>query len=147
MPGQIMPRSVLFFERLGYFTVLVGGGASIWANWQVAVKFFAQYSVLYPILVVVSFGAQIGWIWIIARKRQNWARLISIFLIAGAVFAEILNVKSNFETNPTAYIVQAVVYVLWIIQFSFLFTREAKAWFVFSPSAEIENHSVSPTEA
>ena len=117
------------------------------ANWETIAHFFALYSGGYFLVIVASFAIQIFWIWMIARKRQSWARWPSVVVIAIVVLMTIFNAKTMFKTNPVAEIIKIAIYLLWIIEFSLLFTKEAKAWFVFPPSPASEGEAVSPTEA
>ena len=147
MALTVMPRNVVLFERLGYFTVLFGGATSMWVNWQIQVKFYTISPISYPLLQLVVFPIQIGWIWMTARKRQSWARWPSVVLLGIGILATISNAKLAFENDPAAEIVKIVLYLLWIVAYSLLFTKQAKAWFVFPPSPAIDGEAVSPTEA
>jgi GNAT superfamily N-acetyltransferase len=76
------PTSVTLYERIA-IAALVATAASAWADRATLVKYYNQSPVLYPIVVVGMLAVQAAWIWLVARKRKNWARWISIiFAIA-----------------------------------------------------------------
>lgn len=141
-----MPRKIVLFERLGYSTVLVGSAASTWANWGSIGHFYLQYPLAYPLLLVISVAVQAGWVWMIARKRQSWARWPSVIVTALAILMLVANAKTMLQANPVATAVNAAIYLLWTIELSLLFTREAKAWFVFPASPVVEAEPLPQTE-
>lgn len=130
MPELTMPKNVIRFERLGYSTVVIGSLAAMLASWPTIPKFSQQYPVLYPVMIVVVWIAQLSWIWLIARKRQNWARWFSIVTIVICLLMTAMNFKTRYQINPAAEIVNGLIYLMWIFEFSLLFTKDASAWFV-----------------
>jgi hypothetical protein len=83
MPRPMMPKNVARFELLAY-TAIALNVMSLPLNWRMIGTYFDKYPIGYPLLAVVLFALKLLWIWLIARKRQNWARLISpIYMIIG----------------------------------------------------------------
>ena len=129
MPELAMPKNVLRFERLGYLTVVLGSLAAMLANWPTIIKFSQQYPFAYPVMIALVWILQLSWIWIIARKHQNWARWFSVVTIVICVLMEVMSFRTKYQTNPVAEIVNCMIYVMWIVEFSLLFTADAKPWF------------------
>lgn len=147
-------KNIVRFERLGYLTILFGGIAGVLANWQVTVKSFTQYPALSPIIFVIFSTMQIGWVWVIAHKRQSWGRWVTLaFTIAHMIlvvispWASIISAVPRFQTNPPLAMVQLVVDAAWLVALYFSFTGDAKAWFIFPRSPEFDSRPASPSEA
>jgi hypothetical protein len=139
MPQPAVPKNVLRFERLGYLTVVFGSLASMFANWPAITKFSQQYPVVYPAVIALAWALQLFWIWIIARKRQNWARWLSVATIVVSILIEVMVFRTKYQVNPMAVLVNGLIYLMWIVEFSFLFRADAKIWFSVRPG------SVSPS--
>ena len=79
MLGGIMPKSIAWFERLAYLSLVVGA-ASLVLHWSLVRSIFGQNSYVYPISAAVTLAAQVMLIWLTARRRTNWARWMWIVL-------------------------------------------------------------------
>ena len=98
-------------------------------------------------VTAVTVAVQLGWIWMIARKRQSWARWPSVVVTLGSILTAIFTAKAQFALNPAAEIVKDVIYLMWVIEFSLLFTKEAKEWFVFPPSPQAPSDPAAAAES
>ncbi|WP_275188709.1 hypothetical protein [Bradyrhizobium sp. CSA112] len=124
------PRSVVWYERLAW-TALVVGLASAAANPAEFAKYYHQYHGGNLILMVVINAVQLLWIWLVARRRQNWARWISLlWLLLGILgIALIEDIGERFQLNPVATIIYYVAFAIWMVSVMLLFRADAREWF------------------
>lgn len=125
------PRSVVWYERLAW-TALAVGLASAAANPAEFAKYYHQYHGGNLILMVVVNAVQLLWIWLVARRRQNWARWISLlWLLLGILgIAEMIgDVGERFQLNPVATIIYYVAFAIWMVSVMLLFRGDAREWF------------------
>jgi len=73
------------------------------------------------------------WIWLIARKRKNWAQWISVALLVAALPHMILDADIKFQASPAAAVAFYVVYLIWAVAISLLFAPDARGWFRQKP--------------
>lgn len=131
-----MPKSIILFERLSYLSVFLGV-LSMALNMPTITKFSAQSLGIYPAVILAVFGVQILFIWLIARRRKNWARWIWIFVtIAGSVSA-LFDMSVRFNNNLVAAAAYYLVYIVSIAATVFLLTPNSRAW-VSRPQTEGE---------
>jgi hypothetical protein len=86
---------------------------------------------------ILLLGAEAWWIWLIARRRKNWARWISVVVLVVAFPGYIYFLVTKFQNTPilaSAYLLDAI---LWYVSFYFLFTGDAQAWFNRQPVPSI----------
>jgi len=146
MAQPAMPKNIVRFERLGYATVLLGTGASMVADWPTVGPSFAQAPLLHGLTVAFIVALQGAWVWLIARKQQNWARWVSLFIAVTTPLASLLNFYSRFRINPELELVHAAIYLAWFTQLYFIFTGDARPWFA-SESVGPAGEPLSPNEA
>jgi len=123
-----MPKSVALFERLSYLSLFLGAISAV-LNWATISKFAHQSPLLYPAALLLTFAIQILFIWLIARKRKNWARWIWIFVILGGTALAIFDVNTRVANGITAAIAYYVVYLVSIVATLFLLAPDAWVWF------------------
>ncbi|MBW7968821.1 hypothetical protein [Bradyrhizobium sp. BR 10289] len=99
-------------------------------DWVDVVKYYRQQPIAYPIVVACVFALQLAWIWLVARKRRNWARWISLVLVVLAIPGEIIVLDERFRFNAAMAIVSCVTVAVWVVAVVLLFRRDARAWFV-----------------
>jgi multidrug transporter EmrE-like cation transporter len=97
------PESVVWYERLAWAAFAVGL-ASAAASPATLAKYYDRYPIGYPIIMTVFLLGQLLWIWLVARKRQNWARWISLVLILLGIPNAIWDIGERFRLNPAATI-------------------------------------------
>jgi len=125
------PRSVVWYERLAW-TSLVTGLATAAANHAEFAKYYHQYHGGNLILMVIGNAVQLLWIWLVARRRQNWARWISLlWLLLGILgIADMIgDVGERFQLNPVATILHYVALAIWMVSVMLLFRGDAREWF------------------
>ena len=125
------PRSVVWYERLAW-TALVVGLATAAANHAEFAKYYHQYHGGNLILMVIVNAVQLLWIWLVARRRQNWARWISLlWLLLGILGTADMtgDVGERFQLNPVATILHYVALAIWMVSVMLLFRGDAREWF------------------
>ncbi|WP_315743521.1 MULTISPECIES: hypothetical protein [unclassified Bradyrhizobium] len=129
--SAIRPVSVIWYERLAIVAV-VATAASAVADRATLVKYTNQHPVAYPILVLALFAAQGLWIWLVARRRTNWARWISMISVIGGIPSVILSFEARFRFNPAMAIISCIAFVVSALAVSMLFRRDARDGFAGS---------------
>ena len=124
----LRPASVLWYERLAWAAVALSA-LSAAADWTVLIKYYNQEPFFYPIVVAGIFAVQLLWIWLVARKRKNWARWISLVLVVLAIPSEILGFDERFRFNAAMAIASCTALVVWTVAVALLFRRDARGWF------------------
>ena len=108
------------------------GLASAAANPAEFAKYYDQYHGGNLILMVVINAVQLLWIWLVARRRQDWARWISLlWLLLGILgIADMIgDVGERFQLNPVATIIYYVAFAIWMVSVMLLFRGDAREWF------------------
>lgn len=135
MNDQNMPASVRYYKRLTY-----AGMALIFlnllVNWdKVGAKHFSEAPLAYIILQIAFLCIQIFWVWLVARRRVNWARWMTL----GAQFAMMFIIGCGFgmltERGHAYGTARELVFLIlatvsYLLAACLLFTRGATLWFV-----------------
>ena len=137
MEVSTRPKNVVRYERLAYLAVALTF-ASMPLNWTTLNKYLASQPIVYPIALVSILGLQIAWIWLIARKRKNWARVTSLVLLVAGILSEFFSVTERIAVSVPAAVAYYFVYVVWIAAMYFLFTGDAPAWFRQQSQSDVE---------
>ena len=126
---QYRPQSVVWYERLAW-AAIVAGLASAAANPALLARNYDRYTNGFLILFVGYRAAQLIWIWLVARKRQNWARWISLIMVLiGIPVAFWDNAERLQFLNPISAIFWYAGYALHLISVMLLFRADAREWF------------------
>ena len=128
------PASVIWYERIAV-AALAAAAASAFADRATLVKYYTQSPILYPMIVVGVFVAQGAWIWLVARKRKNWARWISIIFTVGSLPSALLDFEARFRFNPAMGVISSIGVVISAIAVSMLPRRDAREWFSAPPAS------------
>jgi hypothetical protein len=143
MTTPIMPKNVARFERIAYLTVALSA-ASMPLNWNTISKYLDQYPISYPLILFTFFSIQFLWIWLIARRRKNWARWISLAFLIISLPGMILNYEPRLNLGITVAVVYYIEYLMWCVAISLLFTRDARGWFRPAPGTFAVAGGISP---
>jgi Na+/proline symporter len=123
------PQSVVWYERLAWAAVAAGLASSA-ANPANFARNYERYAIGFLTVFVLSIVAQLVWIWLVARKRQNWARWISfIFVLIGIPTAFWENAERLHLLNPISVIFWYAGYAGHLISVMLLFRADAREWF------------------
>lgn len=122
------PDSVIWYERLAAAALVTGLGSAA-ANPASLVKYYNLYPIGYPIMFLCSIVGQSLWIWLIARKRQNWARWISFVMVIIGIPSVIMDFDERFRLNAVAAVLFHIGYLWLVIAVVLLFRSDAREWF------------------
>lgn len=128
MGAASRPDSVIWYERLAGAALVTGLGSAA-ANPASLAKYYNLYPIGYPIMFVCSIAGQSLWIWLIARKRQNWARWISLVMVIIGIPSVIIDFDERLRFNAVAAILFHTGYLLLVVAVVLLFRSDARAWF------------------
>jgi hypothetical protein len=123
------PQSVVWYERLAWAAIAAGLASGI-TNPALLARNYERYANGFLIFSFVSIVAQLGWIWLVARKRQNWARWISLIVVLiGIPNAFWDNAERLQFLNPISAIFWYAGYAGHLISVMLLFRGDAREWF------------------
>jgi hypothetical protein len=122
------PTSIVRFEQLSYLVILLSI-ASWPLNWSTIRGYFNEHPVGYPIGICAGLGLAVLFIWLIARKRKNWARWTYAILTVTSLPFSVLDVSARFDANAAAAMAYSAGYLILLVAVLLLFTREARNWF------------------
>lgn len=127
-----MPRSVALFERLMYaslaLSLLVIGldGTRMAALPEVQASGGIGFLIatgLFTVAILMLF------IWLIARRRKNWARIVFVVLFVLGLIPFAQNFVNVLAANPLAAAVSALQMLLQVAALFFVFSSSARPWF------------------
>ena len=73
-------------------------------------------------------------IWLIARKRQNWARWTFLVLFVIGLPLSVPQLLATFQTSALSAVLGLVQLLLQVYAFFLIFTGNAKDWFRKTPT-------------
>jgi len=123
-----MPRCVIWYERLSYLGVGLSALMLPLTGWNTG-HYLKKSPVLYPLLLIAIFAIQLIWIWMIARRRQNWARWTSALILIIGVPGLILDFEQRYRLDHTATIAYYSIYLLFGVAVALLFLPSSRDWF------------------
>ena len=141
-----MPRSVWWFEKLMWVSLLVGVAKGVldWdrmvleavrqgANAHIPAYYLrTQIQAMSHVMVVIAVVALLVLVlivWLIARQRKNWARWIfAVLFVLGVPFA-FVQLPNVLSANPTAGALSLVQLVLQVAALVLIFLPDARPWF------------------
>jgi hypothetical protein len=111
-----------------YLSIVVSSIEAPWVYWHESAKRLGPFGALVTTLFVyaVGFGSTLLFIWLIARRRKNWARwlyLVSLLMtLPGSFkyFGELDSVGKAFSLVHLTITTMALI---------FIFTGDARDWF------------------
>ncbi|MDN5004162.1 hypothetical protein ACFQZO_25295 [Bradyrhizobium sp. GCM10027634] len=118
----------MWYERLAWAAFAIGL-ASAASSPATLVKYYKLYSIGYLMMIALSLAGQLVWIWLVARKRQNWARWISLILMLLSIPNTIWDMEERFRLNPLASAFYYTAFVVMLISVMLLFRSDAREWF------------------
>jgi hypothetical protein len=133
MPQQVMPKNIVRFERIAYAACVLALIQSL-ADWRTVVQSLPGNTVwAWLVAFILIFGAEAWWIWLIARRRKNWARWFGVVVLVLALPGYIYFLAAKFQDAPLLAYACLLDAILWYVSFYFLFTGDAPAWFKRQP--------------
>lgn len=79
------------------------------------------------VLLGITFGA--GLVFLISRKRKQWAKWIFIFVIVSSAMAFAGNLESAVRTDALIFIIKMAHHFVMLVAMALLFRSDAKNYF------------------
>ena len=135
MGEKELPSNVARFEQLMYLTLVIGfiNSALTW-NHSVAQarNLGGAYFVLFIQIFVFAFIVM--FIWLIARRRKNWARWVLLVLFVLGIPAAARLIGQWFRVEPVVGFLNLVQGLVQVIALVLVFTGNAREWFKRTPT-------------
>jgi hypothetical protein len=112
-----MPQNVVIFERLMYASVCIGLLQALGGMVFVAGVVLATLAIILLLM------------WLIVRKRKNWARLLFAIMFVLGLWPTIQNVSLLLDANPAVALLSVAQIVIQGAALFFIFTGDAPSWF------------------
>jgi hypothetical protein len=129
------PSNVAHFEQLMYLSLAIGliNSALTW-NHSVAqaFKLGGAYFVLFIQIFVFAFIVM--FIWLIARRRKNWARWVLLVLFVLGIPASVRLIGQWLRLEPLVGALSVVQSLLQVVALVSVFTGNARDWFKRTPA-------------
>jgi hypothetical protein len=130
-----MPSNVARFEQLMYASLGLGiiGAVLQFSYWQSQTSIGAIVS-----MQIVIMALFVLFIWLIARRRANWARWTFLVIFVLGLIPYVPNEIALMQRSPVSFGLNLTQLVLQVMALYLVFTGDAVAWFkprVFSSGA------------
>src|ERR1700733_1676998 len=126
------PSNVVRFEQLMYLSLGIGAVQSIlqWGR-LVNSSHAAGRGIGFIIFVqAFVFAMEVLFIWLIARRRKNWARWVWLMIfVLGIPFAPAVLVRILSSSGPVAATLMCAQNLAQIVALFLIFTGSAREWF------------------
>jgi uncharacterized protein (TIGR03382 family) len=141
-----MPKSVWWFEKLMWVSLLLGGvvfsldwkrvvakavhqGANARIPDSLLRTEFEAMTVGAAVTAILTFIVLLILVWLVARRRINWLRwLFGVLFVVALPFA-LLQLVDTFSANPIAGALSSVQLVLQLVALVLVFLPSARPWF------------------
>lgn len=122
------PVNVVWFERLSYAAVIIGVlGMPLWKD--VVVQAYRVHPAAYIAILAISLAYEVLMIWLVARRRQNWARWFTLISFGALTSMTLYSTAASFHANPAGTIEIYALKLLDGAALYFVFTGDAREWF------------------
>lgn len=135
MNDQNMPTSVRYYRRLTYAGMAVIF-LNLLVNWDKAgAKHFSEAPLAFIVVDVMFLCIQFFWVWLVVRRRVNWARWMTLgaqfvmMFIIGCGFG-FLAAKDHSDGTVSEFVFLILATSFYLLAACLLFTRDATLWFV-----------------
>ncbi len=129
MPQRAMPNNVARFERIAYAAWALAIVLTLHEWRTLAENLPGNTAWVWLAVFILLFGVEAWGIWLIARRRKNWARWTGVVVLVIALPEYIYFLTTQFQNAPILASVHLLDTILWYVPFYFLFTGDAPAWF------------------
>jgi hypothetical protein len=127
-----MPKNVVIFERLMYAAVTIGLlNLILDASRQSElpeIQAAGGFGVV-ALVALVALGLLLVLMWLIARKRKNWARWLFVGFFVIGLWPTLQNVAVVLEANPPVGLLSVAQIVVQMAAIFFIFSGDAGPWF------------------
>ena len=88
------------------------------ADWRTVVQSLPGNTVwAWLVAFILIFGAEAWWIWLIARRRKNWARWFGVVVLVLALPGYIYFLAAKFQDAPLLAYACLLDAILWYVSF------------------------------
>jgi hypothetical protein len=126
------PSNVVRFEQLMYLSLGIGAVQSILQWGRLVNSAHAAGRGIGFIIFVQAFvfAMEVLFIWLIARRRKNWARWVWLMIfVLGIPFAPAVLVRILSSSGPVAAALMCAQNLAQIVALFLIFTGSAREWF------------------
>lgn len=134
--SEAMPKSVVWYERIAYSGIALSI-AYLLFTWSETTRHLKISPVGFLLTLIAVFVLQMLWIWLVARKRQNWARWTSVVFLLIGIPQMIWGFDERYRIDHIAAIAFYSIDLLFFVAVGLLFLPDARIWFR-SPQAKTE---------
>lgn len=127
-----MPRNVIIFERLMYASLSIGLlNLILDASRQADLPEVQAVGGLPFVagVALATLGIILLLIWLIARKRKNWARWVFAAMFVLGLWPTLQNLSVLLSANPPVALLSVAQIVIQMAALFFVFTGDAPPWF------------------
>jgi hypothetical protein len=122
-----MPKAVAYFERLTYASLVI---AAIVVASSASRSRPMHAGLVILVGLPVSIGLMSLMVWLIARRRKNWARwLYVIFFVGGALLFINHNIIDDFQKSVLIGRLNSIEFAMQAGAIVLLFTAGSREWF------------------
>lgn len=134
-----MPKSIVWFERLAYLSLLLSILSQA-LHWSMVRAAFSQNSYIYPVSAAITLAVQVMLIWLTARRRTNWARwmwMVLSFSTSGfAAYAAVTGTDRGVDADLVSALARYGMYAIAFLSAAMLLMPDARDWFRTAPPPE-----------
>ena len=130
-----MPLTVAWFERLMYTALGLGcfnailGYPRLSEDPRISALGADFPLILAIVFLLFSLPLAVWWIWLIARRRKNWARWTQLILLIVSLPFVISNAATMLLTTPVVGALSALAGALQPLHLIMVFSGESRDWF------------------
>ncbi|MBX9864055.1 MAG: hypothetical protein K2Y42_15050 [Hyphomicrobium sp.] len=127
-----MPQNVVVFERLMYASVCIALlNLILDGSRQAAMPEIEALGGMAFVagVVLATLGIILLLIWLIVRKRKNWARMLFAAMFVLGLWPTIQNISMLLEASPLVALLSVAQIVIQGAALFFIFTGDAPRWF------------------
>ena len=125
-----MPRSVAWFERLMYLSLIIGAAGFLLHPPAPTKRYIAEHGII-PFVFgsAIVFGLYARLIGSVARRRKNWVRWMLLILFVGNLLWIPKSVVQAYHEDPVTALNNAAGLLIHGLAFCFVFSADARPWF------------------
>src|SRR5262245_45530144 len=127
-----MPSNVAWFERLMIASIFVAL-AGVFLMWQRQGTFAVAELAVAAGLIIANFGVLLLLIWLVARRRQGWARYVIGALFALGLPFALTNAPAELRAFPVEGALSLLALMMQGAALVLIFTGNARGWFAKPP--------------
>jgi peptidoglycan/LPS O-acetylase OafA/YrhL len=121
-----MPKNVARFEVLAYISIAIGVITSALEYQRFSTMANPAFILLVQLFVFLIF---VLFIWLIARRRKNWARWLFLILFLLGLPFYIPSLAAMIKNNPISGLLSVVQMLIQGAAIFLVFSGDAKEWF------------------